>query len=203
MLRAATTNLRLLGALLALVIAFGASLGLALSLRDTGATHDGSGELHACVSLFNGYSMEYTADPSLCSTGEFAISWNQEGPQGPPGPQGPQGPAGADGADGPPGADGPAGVDGAPGISGYEIVTSQSTITSIQKTYATIPCPAGKKVIGGGVTASQEKFDIVSIGTNGPAPSAPETAWQVGYKNTSLATTVTVTNYAICAFVAP
>ena len=203
MLYAASTNLRMFAVLLALVIAFGASLGLALSLRDIGATHDGSGELHACVSLFNGYSMEYATDPSLCTTGEFPISWNQEGPQGPPGPQGPQGLPGDDGNDGDPGPAGPPGDDGADGVSGYERLTFlEEDIGPFTRVYSTRNCPAGKKAIGGGITASQEKADIVELNVNGPAPG-DDTSWTMGYANTSLGTSVTVTENVICADVSP
>lgn len=52
-----------------------------------------------------------TANPVFRET---AISWNQQGPQGPEGPQGPAGPQGPQGA---PGPQGPQGVPGAQGSS--------------------------------------------------------------------------------------
>lgn len=192
MLTAATRHLRLIGLLLALVIGFAAAFGIILSLRTTRAAPV---EIYACVSLYTGET-RIVWNPSQCTATDQVVSWNQEGPPGPPGPQGPQGDQGPKGDQGDPGADGAPGADG---VSGYQIVTHQVTMSAIEKVYDTIGCPAGKKVIGGGVTASQEKFDIVSIGSSGPSPSSPETAWLVGYKNTSVATTVTVTGYAICA----
>ena len=197
MLHAASTNLRVFGVLLALVIAFGASLGLALSLADTEATHDGSGELHACVSLYNGYAMRYVTNPNMCSTGEFVISWNQQGVQGPIGPQGPVGPVGPQGPQGDPGDD------GADGVSGYQRITNlQEDIGPFTRIYVTLSCPGGKKAIGGGITASNEKADIVKLQVSGPAP-LDDTSWTMGYENTSVINSVTVTENVICADVGP
>lgn len=80
------------------------------------------------------------------------------GPQGPDGPVGPEGPRGPEGPQGPEGSQGPAGEDG---VSGYEVVSRTyfaSFSSEEAKTY-TIDCPAGKRVLGGGVV---ENDDITS-----------------------------------------
>jgi len=53
-----------------------------------------------------------TGDPDVysCNADEATITWNQQGPQGPPGPQGPAGPQGATGPQGAAGPQGPAGT---------------------------------------------------------------------------------------------
>lgn len=55
-----------------------------------------------------------------CRSQETALSWQQQGPQGPAGPQGPPGPQGLRGEQGASGADGKDGVDGRDGIDGKD-----------------------------------------------------------------------------------
>jgi hypothetical protein len=70
-----------------------------------------------------------------------------QGPQGDAGPQGVQGPQGDVGPQGAPGAD------GADGVSGYVRVTgTASASNSNSPKTATVDCPAGLKVLGGGHT---------------------------------------------------
>ena len=85
MLVAVSRNLRVLGALLILVIAFGASIGIALSLTSVVANNNVPGELHACYSRYTG-EMRFVYDPANCTASEGVLSWNQQGIQGPPGP---------------------------------------------------------------------------------------------------------------------
>jgi hypothetical protein len=63
------------------------------------------------------------------------------------GPQGPQGPKGDPGAKGSPGT---AGATGDPGTSGYEIVTASTANDSTNAKSISVPCPTGKKAVGGG-----------------------------------------------------
>lgn len=76
-----------------------------------------------------------------------------EGPAGPPGPAGPEGPEGPRGPEGPQGPTGPQGPAGEDGVSGYEIVsrTHFDSFSNGQSRTYTMDCPAGKRVIGGGV----------------------------------------------------
>ena len=91
-----------------------------------------------------------------CGAGEVTVSWNREGPQGPA---------------------------GEPGVSGWEMVTSSSAYTSISPRSQVVSCPAGKKVVGGGGSASPLAFLYASQPSDGgdswtvlamesPAPSA-------------------------------
>ena len=63
---------------------------------------------------------------------------------GPQGPQGDKGPKGDTGAKGSPG------VAGEPGTSGYQIVTASTTNDSTNAKVISVPCPTGKKAVGGG-----------------------------------------------------
>jgi hypothetical protein len=64
-----------------------------------------------------------------------------------------RGPAGAPGTDGTNGTNGMDGAAGAPGLSGLEVVTADGTtvIAGLQLSSNTANCPAGKKVVSGGV----------------------------------------------------
>jgi hypothetical protein len=77
------------------------------------------------------------------------------GPQGPQGPKGDKGDPGSQGAPGIPGIQGPKGDKGdtgPPGISGYQRVLGPYTPNLVPGTAgtATVTCPPGKKVLGGG-----------------------------------------------------
>jgi hypothetical protein len=67
-----------------------------------------------------------------------------QGEQGPAGPPGPQGETGSKGDTGPQGEQGP------PGISGYEVVTFSSASNSSTTRTASVSCPEGEKILGGG-----------------------------------------------------
>jgi hypothetical protein len=100
---------------------------------------------------------------------DFQAGQLPAGPQGPAGPAGPQGPQGPKGDKGDPGAQGPQGLQGLqgekgekgdkgdkgdpgpPGISGHETVTSPITdLAPGGYGSATVKCPWGKLVLGGG-----------------------------------------------------
>ncbi|MEV0090220.1 hypothetical protein [Streptomyces sp. NPDC050738] len=78
-----------------------------------------------------------------------------QGPPGPKGPKGDRGPAGPKGGHGPTGpkgengAKGEKGVAGADGLSGYEVV-SRNVALAPGDNLLSVPCPAGKKIFGGG-----------------------------------------------------
>jgi hypothetical protein len=74
-----------------------------------------------------------------------------EGLQGVPGEVGPPGPPGATGAPGARGAAGPAGPRGPSGLGGYEIVSNRVGVELGSSNHVLVNCPAGKRVIGGGV----------------------------------------------------
>jgi Collagen triple helix repeat (20 copies) len=91
-----------------------------------------SAVIQACSAKGSGL-LRVVSAPSKCRKHEIPISWNVQGPAGPPGvpgpkgdqgpagsmgpagPQGPQGEKGQDGAQGPAGPPGPQGTQGAPG----------------------------------------------------------------------------------------
>jgi hypothetical protein len=107
----------------------------------------------------------------------------------PPGPPGPAGPAGRSGDKGAAGPQGP------PGVSGLQRVEGTTTSNASDKSLY-VPCPAGKRVLGGGVIVPT--FPGLSVKKSYPA--AALTGWaanvdQDGPYTYSWALTV----YAICA----
>jgi len=91
-----------------------------------------------------------------------------EGVPGPQGPQGDEGPAGPQGATGLPGEAGATGAQGEPGISGLELVKESSIHDSTNFKLVTAPCPAGKKVIGGGASLLGQHLQLVAIAFSRP-----------------------------------
>lgn len=117
------------------------------------------------------------------------------GPQGSKGDTGAPGAPGAKGETGAPGVRGDAGAPGAPGVSGYQQVSSPEIPNpNGLRTVGRVDCPAGKKVLGGGVFAvSEAQYVQVS------APEGP-TTWKAEIKNLS-GQPQKFTVYAICAVV--
>ena len=114
------------------------------------------------------------------------------GPAGPAGPPGPQGPAGVRGDQGPAG---PAGPQGPPGVSSLERISDSATGTGDTKSL-TVPCPEGKKVVGGGAEASPG----LALAIQASMPSGDGTGWQA----TAVATVHTTSQWtlrvvAVCA----
>ncbi|MFN8110381.1 MAG: hypothetical protein U0Y82_11145 [Thermoleophilia bacterium] len=70
------------------VLAAGLIGGAALAV----ATDPGNTTYNGCVSRQTGVLRVVTG--GQCRTGEYAINWNNRGPQGPAGPAGPRGPVG-------------------------------------------------------------------------------------------------------------
>jgi hypothetical protein len=73
-----------------------------------------AGVINACAQKQTG-RLRVVAHPAACRRGERAVSWNVQGPAGPPGPVGPPGAAGEQG---PPGDTGPRGEVGPTGPAG-------------------------------------------------------------------------------------
>lgn len=131
-----------------------------------------------------------------CRSYETAIGWNQrgtQGPQGPAGAAGPRGPMGDTGPAGPVGVQGPKGEpcpasdpacvgpkgdkgDPGPagGVSGYEIVVRQFDGQGNVAVTAEVPCPAGKKVLGGGPRTSNTNAVVIE-----DHPGAEGANWRV------------------------
>jgi len=126
-----------------------------------------------------------------CGAGEVAVTWNKTGPRGP------QGPTGATGATGAPGV---AGTPGAPGVSGWQMVMVTSATDSTSPKGVNADCPPGKKVVGGGGTASGS----LSIAIRGSWPYSNGTGWSVsGLETSPTAENWTVYGYAICVTALP
>ena len=96
------------------------------------AIPDPDGTIHACRQKSNGHLRVIDPAVSSCTNAELPLSWSQTGPAGTAGP------AGADGED------------GTPGISGYQVVRAETAHDTAFYKFVSVPCPAGKKIIGGG-----------------------------------------------------
>jgi hypothetical protein len=123
------------------------------------------------------------------------------GDTGPQGPKGDKGDKGDTGSQGPPGS---------PGMSGYEIVSNTGGFNSDAVKQADALCPAGKKVIGGGVSVSIVNGLPAAITGNLPLslgwsrPSSTGISWQGAVKESSpYANDWSITTYAVCVTVEP
>jgi hypothetical protein len=174
-----------------------------------GAIPGAGGVISSCYSKVGGYLRVIDADRSECKSGEFPLTWNQQGIQGPKGDtgdqgiQGPVGPAGPQGEQGVQGIQGPAGPQGPIGpagssVSGYELVFTKILIGSGDQGSVVAVCPTGKKVIGGGFVLSVPNW--MSIKTS--APTEGGAGW---FANAEVSSDATgdggLTAHAICAFV--
>ena len=163
--------------------------------------------------------------PPACLRRDTLVSWNQTGPAGTPGTPGAKGDAGARGATGPAGSAGPqgpkgetgagspgakgdagprgpqgdTGATGRDGVSGYEVVTGNDvTNWPGTQTGGAAACPAGKVVIGGGVSGNGGTEQ--SINSSRPGPD--DTDW-VAYVNNTGTIARSFNVYAICAVPGP
>jgi hypothetical protein len=117
------------------------------------------------------------------------------GAQGPAGPAGPGGPAGQTGADGARGPAGPAGVSGRTVVkSGVYYAAGGKQTTGI------VFCPAGLKVLGGGVSVSSFST-AVNVNSSYPATGGAQDGWHADVNNETVGD-VSFTVWAICANVA-
>lgn len=121
------------------------------------------------------------------------------GPQGPIGGTGPQGPAGPVGPVGATGANGPQGIQGVPGLASASVArtTTPSVPIAGGGTYtASIACPAGKTVLGGGGDSSH--VDVVLFSSR-----TLSNGWQVKFRNVSNKSVLALLSVeAVCAVVA-
>jgi hypothetical protein len=167
--------------LLALVVAS----GVALAVGVAHATIPGAGGvISACYQDRNGALRVIDADLNKCDAAERMLTWNMAGATGPTGPSGNS------------------------GISGYTVVQGGSGSTTLGVASATVNCPAGKRALGGGGSASYmgtpfpPNYPILQSSL--PSGSSG-TGWQVTFATGSTYTaqiTTIATAYAICATVA-
>ena len=107
-----------------------------------------------------------------------------DGQDGAPGATGATGPAGAQGIQGQPGATGPEGprgfqgVQGVPGVSGIQRVAAYVDYVNSEYHSVTATCPAGKKVIGGGVWTSTY-LNESDLEVNNSYPTDDLSGWSV------------------------
>ena len=117
------------------------------------------------------------------------------GPQGSPGATGPQGPPGATGPQGPAGANGATGATGATGLSGVEYVSLSASVSNLSGASLFVPCPSGKRVLGGGYSTSG------NVDFPGSFPGAGGSGWIVNaFSNTIGPGSNNFTAWAVCAF---
>jgi hypothetical protein len=122
-----------------------------------------------------------------------------KGDKGDKGDQGETGPRGLTGPLGPQGPVGEKGDPGDPGLSGYGIVSTSVSATLLSfggnACILTVPCPPGKKVLGGG-----GKTDYNGNMLSESYPAVSGNGWTIKYSNqTAYTRTVNVTVYAVCA----
>ncbi|MBC2931961.1 hypothetical protein [Nocardioides sp. zg-1228] len=160
----------LLGLLATLTVAVGAATG-------AGRTS----AVKACASKSDG-SLRLVGTKKSCRRGEQAVTWNKRGVPGSDGVDGTNGAAGAAGAAG---ERGPA---GAPGVSGYQIVERSTPVDGFFLGSAEVACPAGKRVVGGGVSALNAAGRDVGTSTflvRAEYPSADGSKWGAIVENGS------------------
>ena len=124
--------------------------------------------------------------------GNLAGPQGPEGPEGLRGPVGPRGPTGAPGAEGPQGPQGPQGPAG--GLNGLQYVVIGEDVPQTSSAAWSAPCPAGTKVLGGGVSSSSPS--VISIQES--APLNEGAGWAVQVRNGG-ASTLGIFAWAVCA----
>ena len=114
----------------------------------------------------------------------------------PAGPQGPAGPAGPAGPSGPQGIQGIQGIQGPPGPVNVAYVTSAPKViaTGAKTTTNTAECPAGLRVMGGGVSTSTFNVNASIDSTLNQG----STGWY-GWVNNTTGGNITVWAHAVCA----
>jgi hypothetical protein len=116
-------------------VAVGAGIAIAGSAAFA-AIPDSGGVVHACYQNVSGANKPVkllnTSQKGTCPSGWVAVSWNQQGVQGPPG------------------------ATGSPGVSGYATQTASTTFDPQHGNLVTgtAACPSGKVPIGGGFAVS-------------------------------------------------
>ncbi|MFJ5780195.1 hypothetical protein [Streptomyces sp. NPDC093094] len=82
-------------------------------------------------------------------------------------------------------------------ISGYEVVTSSFAIEGQGVAKVTLACPAGKKVLGGGVNA--DSGDLTALDLVESAPTLDATAWRASVVGSAGMPRTEGHFYAVCA----
>jgi hypothetical protein len=195
----------------------GVAAVLVLGVASAAQSETEAAAVNGCVNKTTGaIRILLDTDPKVCSSQETLLTWNVEGPQGPPGPAGPPGaagPKGDQGVPGPQGAQGPQGVpgpQGIPGVSGFQVVTSNSAPSAANLQVHTATCPAGKKAISGGAfpildTGLSGTVDLVAIHVSRPFSMPfgnPNDSWNIHAIETAPEnfTTWHLQVYAVCVF---
>ena len=137
-------------------------------------------------------------------SGSIAGPRGPVGPEGPEGTQGPAGPKGATGATGATGAAGAPGADGAQGpqgpqgpaggLNGLQYITVGEDVPKESNAAWSAPCPAGTKVLGGGVSS----FNPAVVEIQESAPLNGGAGWAVQVRNTA-SSTLGIFAWAVCA----
>lgn len=185
--------------LLVLVAAAAAAFGMASVVQ--AMIPSSTGEIHGCFSPKGATKRSGTpldiidSDSASCSKGQQAISWNQAGQPGPQGPAGPAGPSG------------PAGPTGPAGIAGSQVTQASGDFTchptngtiicerNEVKASASVACPTGSVLLGGGASGSYP------LALSQSAPTSDGKGWQaaaIGTVDIAMDTTVTLSVYAVC-----
>jgi hypothetical protein len=127
-----------------------------------------------------------------CGTGALVVSWDQQGPKGTPGPRGPKG---AKGTTGPPGPSGTQTLV----VESKTFAAAHNTLSDVT---ATVTCPAGDVVTGGGYTSTTTSTSFYTR-DDGPIRTAAASVWGwhllARSANDALSTGMTIDVYAICA----
>jgi hypothetical protein len=165
----------------------------------TGGISDSAGVLHGCVSNRTGV-LRVVKSARSCqkargrgrhrNPGEFAVSWNQRGPQGVQGIQGAQGIPGQTGA---PGANG----------ATHVVVRTAGLTDSMTSTSATASCDTskGERATGGGVHSGSTNATAAvrdSYPTDGDE-THPPTSWTLTEERVAGTGTVGGQVFVICA----
>jgi hypothetical protein len=181
------------------------SQGATGSAGATGPKGDPGAGVHVTGSVATAASLPATGDEGdayiALDTGHLHVwdgaAWIDTGlVRGPEGPQGETGPQGVPGPAGPAGPTGPAGADG--GLAAYELVTGTPVAVAEADfvVSASVSCPAGKVVLGGGSEPAILDGDMFVVRSR-PTLAGATYGWSVTVLNYGGANTLTP--YAICA----
>jgi hypothetical protein len=153
--------------------------------------------LYACYDVNGNVRVSDKAMCQLPGGGRLA-SWSTAGI---PGPTGTTGATGATGPIGPTGATG--------GLAGYVIVAVPKDISAVSTVFGgfSVPCPAGKRAVGGGgVFLGTSGSEITTGGAafTSSAPSSDGSQWTVTYDVDNTGYPIaTIVARVVCASVAP
>ena len=146
---------------------------------------DSAGVIHGCYGNTGQLRVIDPSNGDACKNNETGLDWSKTGPQGPPGQDG---------------------TNGTNGVSGWEIVQFAGNLPPEGDGYVgtaqgiTVNCPAGKKILGGGVTTDEWVNSII----RSSGPNAAGTQWKVIIQRTNDGDSPNSGNtpvrvYAICA----